>query len=145
MLNPQLPANTDVTPCSGVGLRSGSQNACASRWVCTSMKPGVTMRPSALITLVAPSSAAPIDAIRPSTMPMSAARRLAPVPSMTKPFLINRSSIRAPFGLDRDLVRSLGDAESVEGVALDCVAPREQIGLVVVELGALDETLQHRA
>ena len=40
MLKPQLPATTVVTPWRGDGLSVGSQNAWASRWVCTSMKPG---------------------------------------------------------------------------------------------------------
>ena len=40
MPNPQLPCTTVVTPCHDDGVRSGSQNTCASKWVWMSTKPG---------------------------------------------------------------------------------------------------------
>ena len=47
---PQLPTTTEVTPWQLDGAPSGSQVICASRWVWTSTKPGVTSLPRASIT-----------------------------------------------------------------------------------------------
>ena len=51
-VTPQLPISAVVTPCQLIGVRSGSQPICASRWVCRSMKPGETTCPSASISRV---------------------------------------------------------------------------------------------
>ena len=51
MLNPQLPASAVVTPCNGEGVRAPSQKTWASKWVWTSMNPGVTSLPLASIVI----------------------------------------------------------------------------------------------
>ena len=96
MVNPQLPPMTVVTPCSGDGDRSGSQNTWASRWVCTSMNPGVTARPVASIVAAAsapPLTRLPMAVIRSPTMPMSARRLGPPRPSITSPPRMSRSNM----------------------------------------------------
>ena len=47
---PQLPIAIVVTPCSDDGAIIESQVACPSKWVWRSMKPGVTIAPSASIS-----------------------------------------------------------------------------------------------
>ncbi len=80
----------------------------------------------------------------PSTMPTSAATRSPPVPSMTSPFLIIRSSISTSSVSG---VASCGDQLSMpkrcEAVAVDRVAACEQVGLVLVETGASHEAGEH--
>src|ERR1700674_1161602 len=97
MVNPQLPARAVVTPCSGDGVRAPSQKTWASKWVCTSMNPGVTTLPVASMTLAASPGTSPIATTRSPWMPTSARWRVAPVPSITSPPRITRSSIRGPF------------------------------------------------
>lgn len=52
MPTPRLPMTTVVIPCHEEQLTSGSQQICASQWVCGSMKPGATIRSEALMTLL---------------------------------------------------------------------------------------------
>ena len=96
MLNPQLPASAVVTPCNGDGVSAPSQNTWASKWVWTSMKPGVTSaggvdRASgpASVHLADRDDAVALDAhIGPACR--------APVPSTTVPPEITVSSIGGP-------------------------------------------------
>ena len=53
MVKPQLPASAVVTPWSGDGVSAPSQKTWASKWVWTSMNPGVTTLPLASMTDVA--------------------------------------------------------------------------------------------
>ena len=75
MVKPQLPASTVVTPCSGDGVRAPSQKICASKWVCTSTKPGATTLPVASMVRAASPSTWPMATMRPSFTPTSARRR----------------------------------------------------------------------
>jgi hypothetical protein len=91
-LMPQLPATTVVTPCETLKGICACDSTAWSSCVCESMKPGATMRPvaSSVRSAVWPASW-PMAAMRPSTMPMSASKRGALVPSITVPPRISRS------------------------------------------------------
>ena len=60
------------------------------------MNPGVTIDPLAFISLLALSVTSPILITKSSCMPMSALNLGEPVPSITVPFLIIRSSNSIP-------------------------------------------------
>ena len=100
-VTPQLPIIAVVTPCQLIGVRSGSQPIWASRWVCRSMNPGETVRPSASMTSDPFGAMAPISAIRPSLTPMSPVKGAPPVPStmvpprMTMSWVMGRPRLRA--------------------------------------------------
>ena len=138
IVKPQLPANTVVTPCSGDGLRSGSQNACASRWVCKSTKPATRFAPSASMTRRRPSRrrrrwlrcdhrATPTSACRRSTS--------GTVDDVTvADDEVEHGSLLATHSLD---------AEPLQAVALDRVAAHEQVRLALVQSGFVDEALKH--
>src|SRR5437870_10609894 len=74
------------------------------------MKPGATTRPSASITVAAPSVTRPTSAMVPPEMATSARRAGAPVPSTSMPFLITRSWAMTSSSSDvdslDDLIRS---------------------------------------
>ena len=91
MEKPQLPATTVVTPWYDEGLRSGSQNTWASKWVWMSMKPGATAQPDASNSIV-PSSPTPISSITPPETATSATRPGSPLPSKTVPPRITTSA-----------------------------------------------------
>src|SRR5437762_10168692 len=84
-VTPQLPSTTDVTPCQQEDVASGSQAICASRWVCTSTKPGVTYAPSASISRLPFASTVPTSTTRSPSIATSARRGGAPVPSTNVP------------------------------------------------------------
>ena len=85
-VTPQLPTTTEVTPCQHDELQGASQATWASRWLWMSTKPGVTSRPEASIVRVARAGRARRPpCTRSPTMPTSARRAGAPVPSMTVP------------------------------------------------------------
>ena len=69
---PQLPITTLVTPCQHEQLPSGSQATCASICVWPSIKPGVTISPSASTIRSAAAWMRPISTIRPPRTPTSA-------------------------------------------------------------------------
>ncbi|MCY1206420.1 hypothetical protein D9M72_179910 [compost metagenome] len=91
-LMPQLPATTVVTPCDTLKGICACDSTAWSSCVCESMKPGATMRPvaSSVWSAVWPASL-PMAAMRPLTMPTSASKRGALVPSITVPPWIKRS------------------------------------------------------
>ena len=91
-LMPQLPATTVVTPCDTLKGMVACESTAWSSCVCESMKPGATMRPvaSRVRSAVWPASA-PMATMRSPTMPTSAAKRGALLPSMTVPPRISRS------------------------------------------------------
>ena len=90
-VTPQLPTTTEVTPCQHDELQGASQATWASRWLWMSTKPGVTMRPDASMVRVAGPESSPTSVTRSPTMPTSARRAGAPVPSMTVPPVIAMS------------------------------------------------------
>ncbi len=92
-VTPQFPKTTEVTPCQHEELAIGSQASWASKWVCTSTKPGVTILPSASISFFPFSSTFPISTIRSSFTATSAVKAWEPVPSMTEPPLITKSNV----------------------------------------------------
>src|SRR6516165_5888923 len=102
-VKPQLPMTHVVTPCKDAQLPSGSQKIWASKWVCPSMKPGVTNRPEASTSSSARSGMAPIVATRPAATATSARNGGLPVPSTTVPPRMTRSYIRAPPLVEVDL------------------------------------------
>src|SRR3546814_7490383 len=64
-VKPQLPMTAVVTPCQHDEDPKGSQCIWASRWVCPSLKHGVTTWPSASITCLELPETSPIAAKRP--------------------------------------------------------------------------------
>ena len=89
---PQLPQTTVVTPWLAFIAMPGFSISAVSSWVCTSMKPGATIRPAASNSLSprnVPGS--PTAAMRSLLIATSALRRGAPVPSMTTPLRRMRS------------------------------------------------------
>jgi len=85
-LIPQLPTMTVVTPWLIFGSMCGSERTIWSSWVCTSMNPGATILPLASSTSAPPCArSAPTSTMRSPWMRTSAAKRGAPVPSMTVP------------------------------------------------------------
>ena len=95
-VTPQLPISAVVTPCQLTGVMSGSQPICASRWVCVSINPGVTIWPVASMTSFASPSTWPIAAITPSLIAKSPSTGSAPVPSTKDPPRIIMSYILPP-------------------------------------------------
>ena len=74
-----------VTPWRTLLSAQGLIGRVKSEWVLMSMKPGVTARPSASITLEAgPARRAPIAAMRPAWIAISAGLPAAPVPLYVK-------------------------------------------------------------
>src|SRR5262245_36798351 len=101
---PQLPTTSVVTPWRILDSARRLAQSRQSEWVCTSMNPGVTMRPAASMIRPAGSCArSPMAAIVASLIPTSARRPTAPVPSTTRlPVIL--SSIMAW----RNVTRTLG-------------------------------------
>src|SRR3546814_19914383 len=93
-VKPQLPMTAVVTPCQHDEDPKGSQCIWASRWVCPSMKPGVTTWPSASITCLALPETSPIAAMRPPWIATSARYPGRPEPSITVPLRRTRASIK---------------------------------------------------
>jgi hypothetical protein len=91
-LMPQLPATTVVTPCDTLNGICACDSTAWSSCVCESMKPGATMRPvaSSVRRPCGPRACRWRRCGRP-TMPTSASKRGALVPSMTVPPRISRS------------------------------------------------------
>jgi len=102
-VNPQWPMTAVVVPCHAEQVPRWSQKIWASMWVCPSMMPGATTRPSASRVSRALSRMRPIDAIFPFFTPMSARKRGRPEPSITTPFLTTRS-----YAIARSSIRGRG-------------------------------------
>src|ERR1700693_635860 len=97
---PQLPVITVVTPWLAFAAMSGEANSARSSCVCTSIKPGATIRPETSISR-APCAfdACPTAEIRSPATATSARKRGAPVPSITVPPRRIQSVIAKPhFG-----------------------------------------------
>ena len=92
---PQLPIATVVTPCNDDGAIIESQVACPSKWVWMSMKPGVTMAPSASISRGAEPGTEPTAVMTSSVTSTSPRPGAPPVPSTIVPFRMIRSAISA--------------------------------------------------
>lgn len=97
---PQFPMTSVVTPCLILLSARGFTRRERSEWLCMSMKPGATARPLTLSLRSARSFLSlPIRAILFPWIPMSALKRLRPVPSITTQFCRRMSNKRArPFG-----------------------------------------------
>ena len=90
-----MPTTSVVTPWRTLDSASGFRGRVKSEWVWMSMKPGATICPEASISRCASwSSPSPTAVMRPFLMATSARRAGAPLPSITCPPRINRSSIR---------------------------------------------------
>ena len=63
----------------------GSQPICASKWVCKSMNPGVTIMPAASISFFAEPSTSPNAVMMSPQMPRSAKTGSLPLPSTSRP------------------------------------------------------------
>src|SRR5262245_15158408 len=85
-----------VTPCRTLLSAFGLIGRTKSEWVLMSMKPGVTARPSASMTLLAsPGREGPMAAMRPAARAISAMVPWLPLPSMRRPRWITISQAMA--------------------------------------------------
>src|SRR6516162_10009091 len=85
-----------VTPSEGDGDRVGSQVTCASKWVCRSMMPGISVSPPASTISDASLPTSPIAAMRPSRTATSVRIGSCPSPSTTLAPRITRSCMLSP-------------------------------------------------
>jgi len=88
---PQFPVITVVTPCDTLANIRGSRRTMASSWVCTSMKPGATVKPlTSQISSASNVKFSPMATMRSPCTHRSAGRAGAPLPS-TNCVLRNKS------------------------------------------------------
>src|SRR5437762_5042231 len=145
MPKPQLACITVVTPCHDDGVKSGSQNTWASKWVWVSMNPGASTRPSrSTSSAPSPRGIVPIRAITPSLTPTSARTPSRPEPSTTSPPLRTRSMSALPTRLEElgNVVlyhRALEEVGVHTGVQFDGVPEHELPEVVLGDEPVLDE------
>src|SRR3954447_5267632 len=147
MPKPQLAWITVVMPCQDDGVKSGSQNTWASKWVWVSTNPGARTNPSrSTSSAPSPRGMVPMRSIKPSLTPTSARYPSRPDPSTTSPPLRTRSMSVLPACLQEllDVVlhhRAFEEVGVHAGVQLHRVHEHELLEVVLGDEPVLDQLM----